>query len=181
MSDSLYQRRSSCERNGCGRRCSHCLWQSAAWFMPVCRPTPTHRTMLASYAPSQARNYLAPSAARSIERIETTTFRILRDTALARQIKNLNQHQCQVCGLAIQLSNGSHYAEAHHIQPLGSPHDGPDIAGNIIVLCPNHHAMCDYGVIPLDLTRLLSHPEHAIDPQFIDYHNVMVYAPETPT
>ncbi|MCG8449774.1 MAG: hypothetical protein MI725_09370 [Pirellulales bacterium] len=117
----------------------------------------------------------------STERIETTTFRILRDTALARQIKELHQHQCQICGLAIELPDGCHYAEAHHIQPLGAPHDGPDIGANIIVLCPNHHAMCDYGVIALDMAQLRIHPEHEIGSEFIDYHNAMVYVAQTPT
>ena len=110
------------------------------------------------------------------ERIETRTFRILRDTSLARQIKELHQHQCQVCGLAIELPDGSRYAEAHHIQPLGTPHNGPDVGGNIIVLCPNHHAMCDYGVMALDLAQLRLHAEHKINPEFIDYHNAIVYA-----
>lgn len=119
----------------------------------------------------------------SPERAETTTFRILRDTALARRIKELHRHQCQIGGLAIELPNGSRYAEAHHIQPLGTPHDGPDIAANIIVLCPNHHAMCDYGVVALDLDleQLQSHQEHSIGSEFIDYHNAMVYVAQTPT
>jgi hypothetical protein len=116
----------------------------------------------------------------SAERVETTTFRVLRDTTLARQIKSLHRCECQMCGLAIQLPDGSLYAEAHHIQPLGSPHDGPDIAGNIIVLCPNHHAMCDYGVIRLELDRLRMSNRHAIDTRFADYHNSIIYAPNMP-
>jgi hypothetical protein len=45
-------------------------------------------------------------------------------------------------------------ALAHHIQPLGRPHCGPDCIENLIVVCPNHHAMCDYGAIKLALTDL---------------------------
>ncbi|HYC57324.1 MAG TPA: hypothetical protein VEL28_20500, partial [Candidatus Binatia bacterium] len=45
-------------------------------------------------------------------RIETTTFRILRDTALARRIKLLHNFQCQVCGATIILRDGTRYAEA---------------------------------------------------------------------
>jgi hypothetical protein len=108
------------------------------------------------------------------ERVKTTTFRILRDTELARQIKQLHSHRCQICGLAIELADGSHYAEAHHIQPLGGAHEGPDVAGNIIVLCPNHHAMCDYGVIALSLDQLRLHAKHKIDPEYIDYHNSVI-------
>ena len=114
------------------------------------------------------------------ERIETTTYRILRDTALARRIKSLHDYQCQICGLAIELPNGRRYAEAHHIQPLGEPHDGPDVAGNIIVLCPNHHAMCDYFAITIDSSTMRMHPEHLVDSSFIQYHNDMVISPEMP-
>jgi HNH endonuclease len=98
-------------------------------------------------------------------------YRILRDTTLARTIKALHRNQCQICGTALSLADGSSYGEAHHIKPLGRPHNGPDIEGNIIVLCPNHHALCDLGAIQLTPEDLRSHPEHKISRQFIDYHN----------
>lgn len=111
-------------------------------------------------------------------RLQTTTLRIVRDTTLARFIKQLHNHECQICGTTIQLQNGERFAEAHHIQPLGSPHDGPDVAGNIIVLCPNHHAMCDYAAITLDIATLTPHSDHHIQSKYIDYHNNVV-VPET--
>jgi HNH endonuclease len=110
----------------------------------------------------------------SIERVATTTFRILRDTSLARQIKRIHNHKCQICGFSIELPDGSRYAEAHHIRPLGTPHDGPDIEGNILVLCPNHHSMCDYAAMKLDLDQLRTHAGHAISEEFINYHNSLV-------
>ena len=110
------------------------------------------------------------------ERVAVTTFRILRDTALARKIKTLHANRCQICGLAIELLDGSSYSEAHHIQPLGKPHDGPDVAGNIIILCPNHHAMCDYGAMRLSRSEIRHHPAHQIHDQFIYYHNAVVVA-----
>jgi predicted restriction endonuclease len=33
------------------------------------------------------------------------------------------------------------------IKPLGNPHDGPDKASNMLVLCPNHHLQFDRGVL----------------------------------
>lgn len=116
----------------------------------------------------------------SRKRVATTVYRILRDSTLARNITTLHRHHCQICGVTLDLSDGSRYAEAHHIQPLGAPHDGPDVAGNIIVLCPNHHAMCDYGVVVLELLQLRSHPNHGIDPKFIKYHNDIIFVPRTP-
>ena len=73
------------------------------------------------------------------ERILVETYRILRDTELARKIKKLHKNECQLCGTTITLQDGTSYSEAHHICPLGTPHNGPDVAGNILVLCPNHH------------------------------------------
>ncbi|CAA9318643.1 MAG: hypothetical protein AVDCRST_MAG93-5632 [uncultured Chloroflexia bacterium] len=79
-----------------------------------------------------------------------------------------------MCGDALPLTEGATYAEAHHIKPLGAPHGGPDVAENILVLCPNHHVLCDYGALRLDLDDLRQHPEHAIGEQFVAYHNEAV-------
>jgi hypothetical protein len=106
-----------------------------------------------------------------VRRSRVEAYRILRDTTLARSIKAFHENQCQICGTALPLADGSAYAEAHHIKPLGKPYNGPDTEGNILVLCPNHHALCDLGAIQIVLGDLRSHPEHRIDREFIDYHN----------
>lgn len=108
-------------------------------------------------------------------RFHSNTYRVLRDTELARKIKALHQNKCQLCEFQLQLANGLSYAEAHHIQPLGMPHNGPDIAENIVVLCPNHHVMLDYGVCKLDLSILRVSHGHTIGQRFIDYHNQTVW------
>lgn len=112
------------------------------------------------------------------ERVETTTYRILRDTELARQVKMLHDYKCQICGRTIELHDGSFYAEAHHIQPLGTPHNGPDKKGNIICVCPNHHAELDYGVIPLLTLDLNKSSCHIIDEQYMNYHDHEIYKPK---
>jgi hypothetical protein len=99
-------------------------------------------------------------------RIETTTYRIVRDTALSRTVKISCQFKCQLCGNRIQLSDGSFYAEAHHVKPLGNPHNGPDIKKNIMVVCPNCHVLLDYKVIKLEESQV----PH-IAKEYIDYHN----------
>lgn len=91
----------------------------------------------------------AASDGKKPERVETTTYRILRETLLARRMKEPHKYACQICGETIELVDDRRYAEAHHIQPLGSPHNGPDELGNIIYVCLNHHAMLDYFSIPL--------------------------------
>ncbi|MEO9214807.1 MAG: HNH endonuclease [Rhodanobacter sp.] len=109
------------------------------------------------------------------ERLLIETYRILRDTELARKIKALHKNVCQLCGQTIPLKDGATYAEAHHIRPLGSPHNGPDVAENIVVLCPNHHVMLDYGVIPLETKSLRSLQGHVIGSAYIAYHNEHVF------
>ena len=109
-------------------------------------------------------------------RIGTTISRIIRDTALVAEVKRLNDYKCQLCGDSIPLPNGKHYVEAHHIKPLGHPHDGDDQLSNLIVLCPNHHVMCDYGVISLSMDAIRVCPEHQIALSNIEYHNTVVLA-----
>tara|TARA_Y100000031_G_scaffold129974_1_gene149383 strand:+ start:1076 stop:1651 length:576 start_codon:yes stop_codon:yes gene_type:complete len=78
-------------------------------------------------------------------RVSQTVQRIVRDTALARQVKEIYKFSCQVCGTRI-VTQAGYYAQAAHIPPLGVPHCGPDVIENIICLCPNHHVMFDFRV-----------------------------------
>jgi hypothetical protein len=72
--------------------------------------------------------------------------RILRDTSLSRFLKSLYQQRCQICEMTFKLPNGDKYGESHHLRPLGKKHHGIDHQSNMLVVCPNHHAMFDYGV-----------------------------------
>lgn len=108
------------------------------------------------------------------ERRETIVQRIIRDTETARALKLRYLNQCQICGVAVPLWDGLTYAEAHHIRPLGHPHNGPDSPSNMIILCPNHHAQCDLGAIRLDIESLRRLPDHIIDSEHIKYHNTII-------
>ncbi|MFC5825252.1 HNH endonuclease [Nonomuraea insulae] len=112
----------------------------------------------------------------------TTVRRIIRDNALSRLIKSLHDHTCQICGIQLLLPRGP-YAEGAHIRPLGQPHDGHDVPGNLLCLCPNDHVLFDQGatIIKDDLTvinrltgeqrgPLRTVPGHDIDPQYLAYH-----------
>ena len=120
------------------------------------------------------------------DRVETTTSRIVRNTTLAKELKEEYQYHCQVCGEARHKAPLEHYAEAHHIKPLGQPHEGPDTKSNILILCPNHHADFDHGLIYVDPeTYEITHATdeslsgevlqtkecHEIKPEMIEYHN----------
>lgn len=126
-------------------------------------------------APAPPMSPLASDANCPPERQELTTYRVLRDTLIARRVKQLHNYECQLCGHSILFPDGNRYAEAHHIRPLGKPHDGPDKMENIICLCPNHHAELDYGVRPLIELELRHVNGHALGNQFIDYHNTSVW------
>ncbi len=60
-------------------------------------------------------------------RVKTTVTRVVRDSAIALWVKQIHEYRCQVCGERIDLPDGRHYAEAHHIKPLGGAHEGPDV------------------------------------------------------
>jgi predicted restriction endonuclease len=109
------------------------------------------------------------------ERVETTVSRILRDTQLSNRVKALHNYECQLCGCTLPLADGSRYAEGHHVQPLGAPHNGPDVLESIICVCPNHHAACDLGAIELVRHELQRAVGHVVDQRYVDYHNSKIY------
>lgn len=114
------------------------------------------------------------------KRATQTVQRVIRDSKLGRQLKKLYDYKCQVCGLQIETDAGF-YAEAAHIKPVGSPHDGRDLIENLLCLCPNHHLMFDKGVffVNEDMTldgingRLTLHKNHIVASEFFAYHRGM--------
>jgi 5-methylcytosine-specific restriction protein A len=122
-------------------------------------------------------------------RVKTTRSRIIRNTDLAQDMKQMYDHTCQICGASRRGPGGDPYAEAHHIQPLGRPHGGPDEPGNILVLCPNHHADIDYGRLSVDPetcrvshtyddavdgTKLTVADPHELNGDYLTYHNEVI-------
>ena len=105
------------------------------------------------------------------------TDRIVRSTAVANSVKNLHDHTCQVCGVQISTPQGN-YAEAAHIQPLGRPHNGPDVTENVLCLCANCHVKFDRGAIGVadDFTlinadgKLRQVKGHAISTEYLAHH-----------
>jgi hypothetical protein len=102
-------------------------------------------------------------------RIPTVVSRIARDTGIVRRLKIKYGFRCQICGERIELKSGF-YCEAHHLRPLGIPHDGPDVESNLIIVCPNHHTQLDYTAIPIDPSKL-KQCLHGIDLLYVEYHN----------
>jgi hypothetical protein len=111
--------------------------------------------------------------------------RIIRDTTLTRQLKQLYKHMCQICRMTLRLPS-QQYSEGHHLKPLGSPHHGPDKVPNVLIVCPNHHAEFDFGAIAIDpISHIVVHidpdnpyhgrqtyvhPSHDLGRQYLEYH-----------
>lgn len=81
---------------------------------------------------------------RAVERQEQK-----RNRKKAAALKQHYNNTCQFCGTKLQVAEDRFYSEAAHIKGLGEPHNGPDKASNMLVLCPNHHLQFDRGVLRL--------------------------------
>lgn len=85
----------------------------------------------------------------SKKRLQSSVLRLVRDTQISNEVKELYKYQCQVCELAIETKTGF-YAEGAHIRPVGRPHNGDDSVSNLLCLCPNHHVMFDKGMFSIN-------------------------------
>ncbi|ASS95980.1 hypothetical protein BS1321_19960 [Peribacillus simplex NBRC 15720 = DSM 1321] len=69
--------------------------------------------------------------------------RLVRDSRIARKLKEKYNYECQLCGYKLRKADGTYTAEAHHIKPYNKLHRGDDNSRNLIVLCPNCHSQFD--------------------------------------
>jgi hypothetical protein len=110
----------------------------------------------------------------------------VRDRRKAAALKKHYDNECLFCGVRLQVAADRCYSESAHVKALGKPHNGPDRASNMIVLCPNHHLQFDRGVLRLKKTmagyviqskvrgdslhgKLLA-LRHELDADLVDYH-----------
>jgi hypothetical protein len=118
----------------------HVLWSLAQAPEPDWQEIPArriaeefgHDRSLSSIFNHDRIEILQPTPVRS-----TTQTIFVRNTALADMLKTYYDHHCQVCQHSFEPIYGVDYSETHHIQYLRD--GGPDVSGNIVVLCPNHH------------------------------------------
>ncbi|SCF05414.1 YDG/SRA domain-containing protein [Micromonospora tulbaghiae] len=122
------------------------------------------------------------TAGQSAARTEATIQRLVRSTAVANGVKRLHRYKCQICGIQLSTPAGL-YAEAAHIRGLGKPHNGPDVASNVLCLCPNDHLLFDAGAIYIDVNGVVRQTEtgdelgslrltqgHSVDWAQLSYH-----------
>jgi predicted restriction endonuclease len=134
--------------------------------------------------PAQETKELAP------RKSTTTITRTIRDNALSRFLKGVYDYQCQICAYTFLTPRGIHYAESHHIKPLGGKHNGIDKETNMLIVCPLHHAMFDFGVIAIEPKKRtvlsidsgvkekgqkIALEKHKLNPDFLEYHLDYIY------
>lgn len=123
-------------------------------------------------------------------RVKTVVERIVRNTSIIKQLKTDTNNKCQVCGSRLLIGDGKYYSEGHHLKKLGSIHQGPDVVGNVIILCPNHHVEFDLGTIAINLKTMrlvhmdpnnpihnkpLAYNRNNLDMEYIKYHYENLY------
>lgn len=75
-------------------------------------------------------------------------MRFLRDSGKVKKLKKIYCNRCQICEYTFEYEKGKFYSEVHHYNPLKASAD--DELDNMIVVCPNHHAEFDHGMIAVD-------------------------------
>ncbi len=111
--------------------------------------------------------------------------RVIRSSEVGNYIKDLYDYTCQISGTKLMTPSGP-YAEACHIRPVGKPHNGPDIPGNVLCLSPNIHVQFDHGAIALaDGKKVVGidanitiDPKHDLNLDCIRYHREHIYKPD---
>jgi hypothetical protein len=76
--------------------------------------------------------------------------RIARDHKIVVDLKQLYKGRCQHCGFSFPKVNGEPYSEVAHLRPISRLEPGLDAKDNLVVLCPNHHKMLDFGPIEIE-------------------------------
>lgn len=123
---------------------------------------------------------------RNLKNNKVTIQRLVRASKISRRLRDLYKQQCQLCGDRLRKSDGTHYSEAHHIQPYNKVHRGDDNSQNMIVLCPNCHTQFDdlyYAIHPETqrvhcifgeedkhhLKKLRMEDEHSLKSKYLTY------------
>jgi hypothetical protein len=102
----------------------------------------------------------------ALERVEAVVTKLKRDTMAVKALKEMYKDKCQVCGIRIRKADGGYYCEVAHI--VGLWQQGQDNISNMLVLCPNHHKMLDYGSMEIDIKTL----EATVDDEKISLTNL---------
>lgn len=107
----------------------------------------------------------------NLESNKITIQRMVRDSNIAKWLKEKYGHRCQLCSYRLRNSNDGYYSEAHHIRPYNKIHRGDDSVRNLIILCPNCHAQFDDLYFAINPDDMLVHCAFEDE----DYHMESLY------
>ncbi|MGN6586612.1 MAG: phosphorothioated DNA-binding restriction endonuclease [Solirubrobacterales bacterium] len=113
-----------------------------------------------------------------------TVERLVRDAAFRQGVMAAYGGRCVVCGWSSRHRGKPVALAAAHVHPL--EHNGPDVAGNGIVLCFHHHALFDAGLFAYDEQRRLvvssswQEEERGSMPSLLDYAGTVLPEPSDP-
>ena len=110
-----------------------------------------------------------PQGNRTPGRVQVTTTRIIRSTAIGNEVKRLYDSTCQVCDKRLNTPAGA-YAECCHIRPLGKPHSGPDTLENVLCLCANCHVLFDKHALKINDDLTIAGTGNAL--RTVEGHNI---------
>ncbi|MCO5990113.1 caspase family protein [Actinoallomurus spadix] len=110
---------------------------------------------------------------------------VYQDRRIAESVMRVHDYECQVCGIFLEIPGGMRFAQTLHLRGLSAPHHGPDIAENILCLCPNHRMLIslgsfvindNYAVIDEDgevVGDLRVKRNHRVGLEYIRYHRAL--------
>jgi hypothetical protein len=81
----------------------------------------------------------------------------------AAELKRRYDHTCAVCGDRRRRAPEEGFSRVYHPMPLAEPHDGPAEPANAVVVCPNHRADFEHGLLRVDPRTL--EVEHTYEPE----------------
>lgn len=85
----------------------------------------------------------AEAAAAAFRQVSTRAFH--RDPNVRAAVLTRASGRCEHCGEpGFSMPSGAVYLETHHVVPLAE--GGPDVVGNVVALCPNHHRRAHHGL-----------------------------------
>ncbi|MFQ3318461.1 MAG: hypothetical protein ACI8UR_000429 [Natronomonas sp.] len=111
------------------------------------------------------------------------------DDDYAESLRERYDDTCMVCGDRRRRTPDEGYSLVHHPMPLAEPHDGPAEPSNAVVVCPNHRADFEHGLLTVDpQTLAITHAyepavdghtlattaDHDVGAQYLAYHNNVI-------
>jgi predicted restriction endonuclease len=118
-----------------------------------------------------------------LHRWEPVALGVYGDRRIADEVKRAHNYRCQICRVVLQSPAGFRFAQTFHLRALARPHRGPDVAANILCVCPTHRIQLELGTVTIDddlkvideisgepFEQLTTVSRHKIGIEYVRYH-----------